>query len=83
MNHRKFVKSEKGIVEKLEPKLIIPAVPYYKLFRFATKGDIFLVFLGITFASVASLGLPYGMIMYGEVSLRKLLKVLKFTDFNF
>lgn len=61
------MKTEKGLVAKNEPKI---TVPYWKLFRFATKTDIFLIFLGIMFASIASLGLPYGMIMYGEVRIK-------------
>ncbi|CAO1320937.1 unnamed protein product [Diamesa hyperborea] len=54
---------EKKHKSKFEDK---PAVSYFKLFRFATKLDVFFVFLGIVCASIASLGLPYGMILYGE-----------------
>lgn len=43
-----------------------PPISYWKLFRFATRYEIFLVYLGILCASIASLGLPYGMILYGE-----------------
>lgn len=39
---------------------------YWKLFRFATRFERFLVVVGILCATVASLGLPYGMILYGE-----------------
>lgn len=42
------------------------AVSYWKLFRFATRAEVCLVFVGILCASIASLGLPYGMILYGE-----------------
>lgn len=59
---RQFVQ-EKRQKNKIEDR---PAVSYFKLFRFATKLDICYVFLGILFASIASLGLPYGMILYGE-----------------
>ncbi|XP_055537427.1 multidrug resistance protein homolog 49 [Wyeomyia smithii] len=41
-------------------------VSYFKLFRFATWGEISATIVGILLASVASLGLPYGVILYGE-----------------
>jgi ATP-binding cassette subfamily B (MDR/TAP) protein 1 len=44
----------------------LPSLSYWKLFRFASKFEVFLVILGIICASIASLGLPYGMILYGE-----------------
>ena len=58
----KFVKTAKKPNKKDE----IPTVSYFKLFRFATGKEIFLVFLGIVCALVSSFGLPYGMILYGE-----------------
>lgn len=59
---RKFIESQ-----NMKPKKESPAtVSYWKLFRFATRFEKFLVFVGIIFASIASLGLPYGMILYGE-----------------
>uniref|UniRef100_A0A182J704 ABC-type xenobiotic transporter n=1 Tax=Anopheles atroparvus TaxID=41427 RepID=A0A182J704_ANOAO len=42
------------------------AVSYFKLFRFATCGEVCATLLGILLASMASLGLPYGVILYGE-----------------
>jgi len=48
---------------KKEPSI---SIPYWKLFRFATRFEVFLVVVGVLFASIASLGLPYGMILYGE-----------------
>ncbi|XP_053662554.1 multidrug resistance protein homolog 49 [Anopheles marshallii] len=45
---------------------ISQSVSYFKLFRFATWGEIFATLLGILLASMASLGLPYGVILYGE-----------------
>ena len=42
------------------------AVSYWKLFRFATRYEVFSIILAIAFASIASIGLPYGMILYGE-----------------
>lgn len=41
-------------------------VSYFKLFRFATWGEISATILGVILASFASLGLPYGVILYGE-----------------
>ncbi|XP_058456656.1 multidrug resistance protein homolog 49 [Malaya genurostris] len=41
-------------------------VSYFKLFRFATWGEISTTILGVLLASFASLGLPYGVILYGE-----------------
>lgn len=59
---RKFTAPE----EKKPKKGSLAAVSYWKLFRFATKYEKFLVFVAILCASIASLGLPYGMILYGE-----------------
>lgn len=52
--------------EKKTKEIKLATVPYWKLFRFATRFEVFLVFIGIGCASIASLGLPYGMILYGE-----------------
>lgn len=41
-------------------------VSYFQLFRFATWGEIGATILGVILASFASLGLPYGVILYGE-----------------
>ncbi|XP_038117776.1 multidrug resistance protein homolog 49 [Culex quinquefasciatus] len=41
-------------------------VSYLQLFRFATWGEISATVGGILLASLASLGLPYGVILYGE-----------------
>ncbi|KFB50603.1 AGAP005639-PA-like protein [Anopheles sinensis] len=43
-----------------------PTVSYFKLFRFATCGEVCATLVGILLASMASLGLPYGVILYGE-----------------
>jgi ATP-binding cassette, subfamily B (MDR/TAP), member 1 len=59
-HYRKFTKGKKVKEEKVK------GLAYWKLFRFASKYEIFMVFLGILFASIASFGLPYGMILYGE-----------------
>uniref|UniRef100_A0A182KGS3 ABC transmembrane type-1 domain-containing protein n=1 Tax=Anopheles christyi TaxID=43041 RepID=A0A182KGS3_9DIPT len=42
------------------------AVSYCKLFRFATWGEVCATLMGVLLASMASLGLPYGVILYGE-----------------
>ena len=60
--HRKFTESQGKNIKKASP----PPISFWKLFRFATRFEIFLVFVGIFCATVASLGLPYGMILYGE-----------------
>ncbi|XP_055625929.1 multidrug resistance protein homolog 49 [Toxorhynchites rutilus septentrionalis] len=41
-------------------------VSYFQLFRFATWWEIGGTILGVILASFASLGLPYGVILYGE-----------------
>lgn len=41
-------------------------IPYHKLFRFATKGDIVLIFIAIICATLAAFCLPFGLILYGE-----------------
>jgi ATP-binding cassette subfamily B (MDR/TAP) protein 1 len=61
-SHRKFTDPPSKKLKKASP----PAIAYRKLFRFATRFEIFMVFVGIVCASIASLGLPYGMILYGE-----------------
>jgi len=43
-----------------------PLSSYWKFFRFATKFEFFLIFLGIVCASIASLIVPFDMIIYGE-----------------
>jgi hypothetical protein len=55
--YRKFIEAQNNQIKKAPQ----PGVSYWKLFRFATRFEVFLVFVGIIFASVASLGLPYGM----------------------
>lgn len=52
--------------EKKSKQVSLAAVSYWKLFRFATRFEVFLVFVAVICASIASLGLPYGMILYGE-----------------
>ena len=52
--------------DKKVKKVSVAAVSYWKLFRFATRFEVFLVFVAVICASIASLGLPYGMILYGE-----------------
>nr|XP_040221248.2 multidrug resistance protein homolog 49 [Anopheles coluzzii]XP_040221249.2 multidrug resistance protein homolog 49 [Anopheles coluzzii] len=42
------------------------SVSYFKLFRFATWGEVCATLMGVLLASMASLGLPYGVILYGE-----------------
>lgn len=75
MNQNKFFVFTRKFVGSKDPEMSSkkqkrkdspPAISYWKLFRFATKFEVFLVFVGILCASVASLGLPYGMILYGE-----------------
>lgn len=53
--------SEKKIKEKS-----FAAVSYLKLFRFAKRSEIFLVFVAIICASIAALFMPYGIVLYGE-----------------
>ncbi|XP_055605924.1 multidrug resistance protein homolog 49 [Uranotaenia lowii] len=52
--------------EKVTPGSSSTPVSYFKLFRFATWGEITATILGVILASFASLGLPYGVILYGE-----------------
>uniref|UniRef100_A0A182FDS3 ABC-type xenobiotic transporter n=1 Tax=Anopheles albimanus TaxID=7167 RepID=A0A182FDS3_ANOAL len=63
-------KSTKDILDvkftKSQAKDDSQAVSYFKLFRFATCGEICATLVGILLASMASLGLPYGVILYGE-----------------
>lgn len=44
-----------------------PPVPFFRLFRFATKTDLFLLFIGILSASVAGCGLPIMMVLFGDM----------------
>lgn len=59
---RKFVESE----GKPPKKAVSMAIPYHKLFRFATKGDIFLIFIAMVCASLSAFCMPFGLILYGE-----------------
>ncbi|XP_055537429.1 multidrug resistance protein homolog 49-like [Wyeomyia smithii] len=76
----KFTKAQKkavGISTNSSP------VAYFKLFRFATWGEIGVTIVGIILASVASLGLPYGVILYGEFTtllVDRTMRVGKSTD---
>ncbi|XP_039305776.1 multidrug resistance protein homolog 49 isoform X2 [Solenopsis invicta] len=49
-----------------EPRL--EPVPYYKLFRFATWGELLLVALGLILGGCVGLGIPCIIIQYGEFS---------------
>lgn len=44
-------------------------VSYFKLFRFATRFEIFLIFVAIACASITSLGVPFAVILYGEFTM--------------
>lgn len=65
---RKFVKSGDGEKKNEKPEQQTNSIPYWKLFRFATRKDVCLIVLAIICATIAGLGLPYGLVMYGEVS---------------
>lgn len=42
------------------------AVSYYKLYKFATKFQLLLVFIGIICSILSSLGIPFIIVLYGE-----------------
>ncbi|KAG7198448.1 hypothetical protein KM043_005833 [Ampulex compressa] len=44
----------------------LPPVPYYKLFRFATIGELFLVVIGLMLGAITGLCIPLATIQYGE-----------------
>ncbi|TMW46661.1 hypothetical protein DOY81_008256 [Sarcophaga bullata] len=41
---------------------------YFKLFRYATLGERLLIVVGIILASLAAVGIPYSIVIYGEFS---------------
>lgn len=41
-------------------------VSYFSLYRYSTIGERFLIFLGVIFATLGSLGVPYAVVIYGE-----------------
>ncbi|KAG5333271.1 MDR49 protein, partial [Acromyrmex heyeri] len=50
-----------------ESSSLVP-VPYYKLFRFATWGELTLILLGLILGSFTGLSIPIAIIQYGEFS---------------
>ncbi|XP_018348574.1 PREDICTED: multidrug resistance protein homolog 49-like isoform X2 [Trachymyrmex septentrionalis] len=50
-----------------ESSSLVP-VPYYKLFRFATWGELMLILLGLILSCFTSLSIPIAIIEYGEFS---------------
>ncbi|XP_017766394.1 PREDICTED: multidrug resistance protein homolog 49 isoform X1 [Eufriesea mexicana] len=48
------------------PDQILPPVPYFKLFRFATCGELMLVFGGLIMGTLTGLCIPISTIQYGE-----------------
>ncbi|XP_018398759.1 PREDICTED: multidrug resistance protein homolog 49 [Cyphomyrmex costatus] len=66
-----FVPSETKEEEEDKPAsespLLVP-VSYYKLFRFATWGELMLIFLGLILGCLAGLCIPVAIIQYGEFS---------------
>ncbi|XP_071641827.1 multidrug resistance protein homolog 49 isoform X1 [Temnothorax longispinosus] len=67
-----FIPSETKAEEKedkpaSEPSSL-PPVPYYKLFRFATWGELMLVFLSLILGGLVGLTIPVSIIQYGEFS---------------
>lgn len=50
-----------------ESPSLVP-VPYYKLFRFATWGELMLILLGLILGGLAGLCIPVAIIQYGEFS---------------
>lgn len=59
---RQFVDCGKDINKETK----VNSISYFKLFRFATRCEIFLLYIGLIFAALASMGVPYGLILYGE-----------------
>lgn len=49
-------------------KSSLPPVPYYKLFRFATCGELTLIVLGLILGCLVGLCVPVATIQYGEFS---------------
>ncbi|XP_037037808.1 multidrug resistance protein homolog 65 isoform X3 [Bradysia coprophila] len=43
-----------------------PTISYFRLYRFATPLEFFLIFLGIVFTTLKSFGMPLMIIVYGE-----------------
>ncbi|XP_018059638.1 PREDICTED: multidrug resistance protein homolog 49-like isoform X2 [Atta colombica] len=50
-----------------ESSSLVP-VPYYKLFRFATWGELMLILLGLILGGFVGLSIPIAIIQYGEFS---------------
>ncbi|XP_012236010.1 multidrug resistance protein homolog 49 isoform X2 [Linepithema humile] len=57
---------EKDKTASQQPSM--PPVPYYKLFRFATWGELILIFASLILASLVGLCIPIATIEYGEFS---------------
>ncbi|XP_012063835.1 PREDICTED: multidrug resistance protein homolog 49-like [Atta cephalotes] len=60
-------KEEKEDKPASESSSLVP-VPYYKLFRFATWGELMLILLGLILGSFVGLSIPIAIIQYGEFS---------------
>lgn len=41
-------------------------VSYFKLFRFATSFELFLLVVGLVCATIGSIGVPYNVVIFGE-----------------
>ncbi|KAL0111878.1 hypothetical protein PUN28_013228 [Cardiocondyla obscurior] len=65
-----FVPSQTKEEEEAEPSepASLPPVPYYKLFRFATWGEITMVFSSLILGCLVGLCIPIAIIEYGEFS---------------
>ncbi|XP_068971412.1 multidrug resistance protein homolog 49 isoform X1 [Bombus flavifrons] len=48
------------------PEQSLPPVPYFKLFRFATCGELMLIFGGLIMGTLTGLCIPISTIQYGE-----------------
>ncbi|CAK9804633.1 Multidrug resistance protein homolog 49 [Anthophora quadrimaculata] len=48
------------------PEPTLPPVPYFKLFRFATCGELMLIFGGLIMGTLTGLCIPVSTIQYGE-----------------
>ncbi|KAK2584731.1 hypothetical protein KPH14_007064 [Odynerus spinipes] len=62
-----FVPPQTKEEEKPAPQTpTLPPVPYYRLFRFATCGELMLVFGGLIMGTLTGLCIPVSTIQYGE-----------------
>ncbi|XP_016920161.1 multidrug resistance protein homolog 49 isoform X1 [Apis cerana] len=61
-----FVPPQTKEEEKSPSEPTLPPVPYFKLFRFATCGELMLIFGGLIMGTLTGLCIPISTIQYGE-----------------